>query len=255
MVPGNSPTAVKDLLSILMEGMDLQELLQRPRSRLAEILEKEGVPAAPSALYLSAGEDTMPFTFLSPAFLEHQGVEGFEWPELFVYVDKGRPPDGEMGKLWFEDDRGTMVVSDYTDTLDIEGSHAVLMNLTAVAREPESFLTTRLLRIRAENQAVLPMLAEAGWSPDVIISVCDGCAFGGQEDGRCENDLASESSIVHYLRRPPKWWVTDHWTPRDWLPRLPEGVDWRFRRVTPLSSEWGHPWRPLHGANLFEVTA
>jgi hypothetical protein len=220
---------------------------------LAEFLRREGVPDVVSALYLSAGEDTMPFSFLSPAFLSHRGVDGFAWPQVFVYVDK-RKPFGRAARLSFHDDRGTVVQTTAMERLTVNGFPSWAIDVLADARDPESSLAAKVLRIRADNQQVLAMVAEAVWTPEVVITVCDGCAMGWQEEGRCDNDLAAPTSIVRYLTGPPRWWVTDHWTPRDWLPSLGDGPGWEFHRVTPLSSEWGHPWRPLHGANLFRIS-
>jgi hypothetical protein len=230
----------------------LKQLGQPVALTMAEFLRREGVPDVVSALYLSAGEDTMPFSFLSPAFLSHRGVEGFAWPQVFVYVDK-RKPFGRAAGLSFQDDRGTVVQTTAVERLTVNGLPSWALDVRADARHPESSLAAKVLRIRADNQQVLPMIAKSAWTPEVVITVCDGCAMGGQEEGRCDNDLADPTSIVRYLTDAPRWWVTDHWTPRGWLPILGDGPGWEFHRVTPLSSEWGHPWLPLHGANLFRI--
>ena len=223
-------------------------------SGLREFLEREGVPEVPSALYLSAGSDTMPFTFLSPPFLASHGVEDFVMPELFVYVDRQHPRGSRGGPFGFHDARGTVVRTVAAQQEAIGDHPAWMLDVEFQAQDPEFQGGARVLRVRARNQDVLPLVAQAGWAPDVVITVCDGDAWGGQDRGRCENDFSDPSTAPHFLAAPPKWWVTDHWRPRSMLPYFGDtGPQWEFERVGPLSSEWGHPWRPLHGANLCRV--
>lgn len=223
-----------------------------------------GLNTAVTALYPSAGCDTAPFQFLHRAFLRHRAAWGVPTPDLFVYTDRFHPHDPAAGGLTYVErrrDDALVVETRSVEALTVEGHPSSLLTVQLHSDVPSEERTYRVLRIRIENEEAFAMFRNARWAPDVYIAPDDGCCFGGGNLGRCENSLDPEVSPVLGLVRPPRWWVTDHFSPRymrtSYAPgdrvHAPEGFPYEIRKVSLLSSAWGHGWAPLNGATVFTV--
>lgn len=233
------------------------------REAIDRAVQQSGITRPVTALYVSAGTDTAPFMFLHDGFRRHRGAWGPPTPDLFIYVDMLLPTPGGGNRLTYRErkrDNALVVETTALQPLEVEGHHANLLEVafhSDIADEERSYT---VLRIQALNETVLDLCRQADWSPDIYIAVCDGDAFGGNY--RCENSLHPELSPFLTFTHPPRWWVTDHFSPRndgrsfesgDFFP-VPDGFPHNIRKVALLSSDWGHPWPPLHGATSFEVT-
>lgn len=230
---------------------------------IAQATLKTGKAQPITALYVSAGNDTAPFMFLHDGFRRHRGAWGPPTPDLYVYVDMLFPSAGQASRLTYRErkrDNALVVETIGAHELDVEGHVASILSVEFHSDVAEEERRYTVLRICALNEEVLTMCRDAQWSPDVFIAVCDGDAFGGNY--RCENSLSPEHSPFLTFAKPPRWWVTDHFTPRnDWrsfesgdLFPVPEGFPYTIRKIALLSSDWGHPWPPLNGATSFEVS-
>lgn len=214
-------------------------------------------PDPVTALYPSAGRDTMPFTFLGSAFLAHRGID-MPAPEVFVFIDHSEPNDVEDAALSFRDDRTEIRALDVREAR--VGDHPAWLMRVAVSDDGVEH-EAGVARIRAWNTPAYWLCG--GFTPDVFIGVRDGEGFGGQvPHGACENSLVLHTSPMTWFRsRPPRWWVTDHFRPA--VRGLAEGDMVRspdrdfpvaFRKVRLLSSQWGNITQ-LFGATVFEVAA
>jgi hypothetical protein len=214
---------------------------------------------AVTALYASAGHDTAPFAFLQRSFLARRAADQMPTPEVYVYVDREQPQGRRGAALSFDDER-TVVVTDSIDELTVAGLPAWLLHVSHTGKGPGEKGSATVLRVRATNQEIYRLCARADWSPGVFIGVKDGCRFGGQDDGRCENMLEFEGSPLSVLPRTPGWWVTDHFGVH--IGRIPQGYPIRsrdpafpveFTKIALLSSRWGFD-HDLFGATVFQVS-
>lgn len=220
----------------------------------------EALGGSHTALYVSAGSDTMPFSFLSEAFLARRGVAMLS-PDAYVFVDREKAP----GRLGYADKR-TAVETSSIRKVSVGGHPAAVLDVLWRDLETGDERHVPVARIRASNQDAFGICQRDGWTPETVVAVCDGCAHGFQDplEGRggfrCENDLDDETTALAFLPGTPRWWITDHFRPMGGSVRPGEGFASRafpvgFRKVALLSSDWGHPWEPLNGATAFEVTA
>lgn len=217
-------------------------------SSLAEAL---GPDAGPTALYVSAGSDTMPFVFLHPKFLAQRGIDPAIAPNAIVYVDRER----RAMPLFFNDER-TLIETNTLQRITVGEVPGALMTVDVSSTEPGGERETTVLFLETSNEDVYRMAADEGWTPDMFIGVCDGCRFGGNEG--CENSLRAERTPLRFLGLP-RWWVTEHFYPisGSFAPGDVIGGDRtfpaRFRKVGLLNPRWGTYGATLFGATLFEV--
>jgi len=211
-----------------------------------------------TALYVSSGRDTRPLTFLHPDHLTQRGVGDVPAPNMFVYVDREPSLAHEEGFVFL--DGRTTIVGAQPRTLPLGGLTAFSSRLTY---ESDRFTTRRyaLVFVRATNQQFGVRAARAGWTPDYLISVNDGCAGFGRND-RCES-LLTASGAANGLGPGHRYWVTDH------VGRAPDAETvlhggtltgdrhsaLEIRLLGLLSEQWSGPEVIGHlgGAALFEV--
>ena len=217
-------------------------------SSLAEAL---GRDAGPTALYVSAGSDTMPFVFLHPKFLADRGLDPAIAPNAIVYVDRGGP----AMPLFFDDER-TLIETNTLERITVGKFSGALMTVGVSSTEPGWERETTVVFLETSNEDIYTMAGDEGWRPDMFIGVCDGCRFGGNQG--CENSLDAERTPLRFLGLP-RWWVTEHFFPLSgsFAPGDVIGGDRtfpaRFRKVGLLSPKWGRYGATLLGATLFEV--
>ena len=166
---------------------------------------------------------------------------------FYVHVDKQTSVNTPV--LDFRD-ANTRIVEESREMLWIDRREAILLKLTMRSdRYPERKVA--VLRIRASNDQFTRLALDEDWKTHCLITVCDGCRFGGN-DGRCENDI-SGNRRTNLLHLRPDWLVTDHlqyghlgpWlVPREGQfiePRNTARFDLRFRHVARLTT----PQRPM----------
>ena len=157
------------------------------------------------ALYVSAGGDTKPFTLLHPEFLAKQADGRLDARNAFVFVDAGRPGNGENNGLAYHDGR-TKITTVREETVEVANGTGSLL-FVSIESDQMASRQVVVLRLRMTNEEFAQTALAEGWSPEWFIGVCDGCgAFGG--NSRCESDLEPEHSIP--LRLGVRYWVTDH---------------------------------------------
>ena len=221
---------------------------------LAELVQEAaahaGVEVAPVALYLSAGTDTRPFMLLQRPYLDAGGAPDAPAASVFVYVD--RCPLAELKPLDWHDRRSGV------RQLDATARPGVTISAVEVRSDlPQFRRRAALVRLERRNQDLLEDLRREAWTSDLVLTVRDGCRFGGQDAGRCEARLQPRRSLLASLVGPAgiRWWVADHFAgavdPRQFAagsrispPAL--GYDLRGRLL--LGNGWG-----MHGATLFEA--
>jgi len=162
-------------------------------------------PQGPAALYLSAGYDTRALTLTHPAFLAKQSGRMLEEMSFYVFVDAYQPRDDR--ELNFTDPAGrtqikTVTVSDHP----VGPFDGYLLNLTTKSTTMP-WRKVSVLRVRALNDEFANLALEEGWQPHCVISVCDGCCFGGNP--RCENEFRKPEKSIQ-ARLKPNWIITDH---------------------------------------------
>jgi hypothetical protein len=223
-----------------------------------------------TALYASAGYDTKAISFLNPGFLMDRGVDGYNAPEFFIYIDRSYVDQSPIPFSY--KDENTIITTDWNIEIDYFDYAGHCIGITYDSKKYGKRRVS-ILFVAMENKDIFPIMQNERWIPDTFIGVCDGCCFGGNMDG-CVNTL--EPSPINMPM--PKYWVTDHFsilgrgilgtfdTYRANLPNpLPVSEDvispnrnyrYKFRKVALLSSDWGgyashHP--QLGGATLFRV--
>jgi len=214
-----------------------------------------------TALYPSAGNDTGPFGFLHPGFLANRGAVEGTAPNAYVYVDQNEPDSNVAAPLTFDDGRMTVRTLAVRQAL-VADFPAWLLSVECSSEISDNCRKIPVVRIRAQNRQIYSQCAAEGFAPFVFIGVCDGCAFGGQDRGRCENRL-DHGSPLKMLPQAPRWWVTDHFVsahgdanhllPNDVVRSECNDFPFVFRKVALLSTKWGHSWPPVSGATVFGV--
>jgi hypothetical protein len=210
-----------------------------------------------TALYPSAGLDTRPLTFLHPSVLAARAPDaGCPAPRFFVYGDRSR-----AFRNGFHDGR-TRITIIWRRPLDADAK------LYGLEWQSDCFESRRyvIAYFRSENGDLAALAHREGWTPDVFIGVCDGCAFGGNPPHLCVNRLTRHGRSVQDARTValPRWWVTDHFSDASvpdpfTLGSVVTSTDSqfpvRFRGHGCLSREWGgyRNWSALRGTWLFEV--
>ena len=216
-------------------------------------------PHGPAALYLSAGNDTRAMTLTHPAFLAKQSGRMLEEMSFYVFVDAYQPRDDR--ELNFTDPAGrtqikTVTVSDHP----VGPFDGYLLNMTTKSTTMP-WRKVSVLRVRALNDAFANLALDEGWRPHCVISVCDGCCFGGNE--RCENHFRKPEGSIQ-ARLKPKWIITDHLRDirgREIVDPLDGDVirstnrhfGYEAEQIAFLSTNWRGPGRSFYGgARLFE---
>lgn len=213
-----------------------------------------------TAYYPSAGQDASPLHLLAQEHLRRLGIE-MPTPEVLVCVDRDHPQEPGHDPYELEDGHRPWPPARTrgAERITVEGRPADL--LTVVVGNPNRGRTARVLRIRGENADVLDLAHRARWSPMIYIAPDDGCCFGGGNMDRCENSVTFDVSPFLSFGHPPRWWITDHFSPHNEQGQHPDLADlrrWGFpfhvERLGLIDERWGHEWDPFGGATAFELT-
>jgi len=122
-----------------------------------------------------------------------QPSDGLPRADLCVYVDRDEP---------HVPDRSAIRFAIGGHEVPFLGRPAHLAELRAPAADEPAFLLT----IQASNEEVCQHANRDAWSPEIVLVIRDGCGgFGSNLLRACPNDLRRP-----LLRRPPKWWISDH---------------------------------------------
>ena len=210
-----------------------------------------GMPVnSPAAVYLSSGNDSRMLTVTHPDHLRAK-ADGGPTPEPFAfYVHVDKQTSVNRPGLDFRD-ANTQVDEWDREIVRIDRHQAILLKLTLRSdRYPER--NVAVLRIRATNNQFTKLAQAEDWKTHCLITVCDGCAFGGNR--HCENDISGRRQ-TNLLKLRPDWLITDHFrrgihgtdpVPQDGQflkPDDPIRFGLRFRHVGPLTT----PPRPIPG--------
>ncbi len=220
-----------------------------PIRRAQLVAEDEGwIPQCSLAcLYVSAGGDTRPLTYLRHEVLTDAVVSDWIIPEFFVFVDRDLPgSDGDMD-LYFDDGRTRVQTVEQRPVESASWERAALLRVV-VTSDRFPIRECAVLRIRSDTEGFCQDALAEDWSPDWFIGICDGCAFGGND--RCENELDRiEQSIP--LRLRVRFWLTDHLARR---PLLDEDGYRLHRQAVVLPIRSGGLLRGLHSWRLWPGT-
>ena len=216
------------------------------------------------AFYPSSARDLKPLTYLHPDHLGSITDRDVPSPNVLVYSDSKREYlDDASEKHWSRplafDDQHTTVSGEPVESVTIEGVRIAINRLTY---RSDRYTERRYVVLRAlgSNQEVSVRAARQGWSPDFLITVCDGClGFGGANsiEERCEAAVLSSPPLLSGLGPGFRWLVTDHFDVNAREPRAPnvgEAGPFDLEEVALLSTDWSGPGaQPLGGATLFEL--
>lgn len=177
--------------------------------------------SAADCLYVSAGSDTRPLTYLRPEVLGEMDLVGHAFPQFFVLIDKAYELEKEGGRLDFRDRRTEIEALEHFDT-ELAGAPALLSRVL-VSSDRFDDRHVVVLQVEATNEGFAGIALSERWSPTWFVGVRDGCAFGG--NSRCENETRSIPRSIP-LRLGVRYWLTDHLTGI----RLLDGDRQRLRR-------------------------
>ena len=155
-----------------------------------------------ACLYVSAGADTRPFSYLRPEALTNLDLDEEVFPRFFVLVEKASPLEN---RIEFEDQH-SRVETGVFHPLQLGRLPAAMLKLVVRSdRFPKR--TIAVLRVKASNEEFAKAALAEEWSPTWFVGVRDGCAFGG--NWRCENEVR-DFKVSIPLRLGVRFWVTDH---------------------------------------------
>ncbi len=160
---------------------------------------------SPAAVYLSSGDDSRMLSVTHPENIRAKVGDG-PVPEPFafyVHVDRQTPLN--RPGLDYDDGR-TQITRWDAESLSIGGHHAWFLKLI-VRSDRYAERNVAVLRIRAENNEFTELALAEGWKTHCLITVCDGCGFGGNP--HCENDISGKRR-TNLLKLQPDWAITDH---------------------------------------------
>ena len=160
---------------------------------------------SPSSLYVSAGNDTRPFTYLRPEVISGELVADSALPRFFVFVDRDEPRTDNLA-LEFEDGRTSIQTVEQRQVETNDWGRASLLRIRVESsRYPDRGYA--VLRIKGDNQSLFRSSLSEAWSPDWFIGIRDGCRMW-RNASPCTNVLDSPDSIP--LRLGVSFWLTDH---------------------------------------------
>ena len=126
-----------------------------PILELADIL-------PPAGLYLSAGCDPKPLSFLSPAFLDSRNAPVEAAPVSLVYVDRVVPVDRPLA---FHDDQTEIRTTEIRPCL-VLGFQAADLAIS-VRDNRGDIRTLRVIRVRCAGEDFVPAMRGVCWTPDI----------------------------------------------------------------------------------------
>jgi hypothetical protein len=153
-----------------------------------------------SCLYVSAGMDTRPLTYLRPEVIPEEVVADWVLPRFFVFVDRDQPADGDDLSLEFDDGR-TRVETIEERTVDSETRDMAALLRIRLRSDRFPVREYAVLRICGDNEAICQESLSEGWAPDWFIGVRDGC-------GGCFNIIDSPERSIP-LRLGVSFWLTN----------------------------------------------
>ncbi len=201
---------------------------------------EEWIPQCSLAcLYVSAGADTRPLTYLHHEVLTDDVVSDWIIPEFFVFVDRDLPgSDGEM-ELSFDDGRTKVETIEQREVASDSWETAALLRVT-VTSDRFPVRECAVLRVKSDNERFCQDALAEEWSPEWFIGIRDGCRMFFERNP-CWNVIDSvEDSIP--LRLRVNFWLTDHF-PNYSL------TDEEWRRLHPF----GHSIPVIGGRRLREL--
>ncbi len=166
-----------------------------------------------SALYVSAGRDTKPLTFLHSEHLERKSGRKLLGPDFFIYVDANSIETGIAESLSFEDDENaTQIRATDLGQADLGDTQGRLLSIKwkSGLYSPRDYV---IWVLSCSNDWFTRFALGEGWRPTWFIGVGDACPWQVGDTGEygqpCVNSLR-DTSVSIPIQLGTKFWVTDH---------------------------------------------
>ena len=233
-----NPEPDEDQLSLLPEPVEQLDPEPPPPAGPIRTLQQQVEDAgwitneSVACLYVSAGTDTRPFTYLRPGVIPGDVVAEESLPRFFVFVDMAEPGREEVA-LSFEDDRSRIETIDHHALGRGPWEFASLLRVR-IGSDLYPNREYAVLRIRGGNEEITQEALAEGWAPDWFIGVRDGC-------GGCFNIIDSPEQSIP-VRLGVSFWLTNDL-------RGYGLIDENFNRL----HEFGHSIPVAGGQRLLEI--